>query len=58
MYDGPEQEERDRVLREVDPFPGYPIPWMEPDFQSWMYTYDGMEEADTAWQKYQRAQSQ
>ena len=49
--DGPQQEERDKQLRtpELDQ---NPIPWLDPKFQQWMYSYDAVKEAETAWAKY------
>jgi salicylate hydroxylase len=52
IQNGPVQEERDRQLRDLEPYPGYVIPWMDPDFQSWMYTYDANEAASEAWKIY------
>lgn len=51
MYDGDEQMMRDRQLTLCEPFEGYVVPWMDPEFQKWMYTYDAAAEAEKAWQK-------
>ena len=52
MQDGPAQAERDRQLTQFEPFEGYPVPWMDPVFRDWMYTYDAAGEAEKAWEKY------
>lgn len=54
MQNGSVQEERDRQLRDLEPYSGYVIPWMDPEFQSSMYSYDATKEADAAWEKYQK----
>lgn len=53
VQNGPKQEERDRQLRDLEPYPGYVIPWLDPEFQRWMYTYDASAEAGAAWKTYQ-----
>ena len=55
MYDGDEQVKRDRHLTQSEPFEGYPVAWMDPTFQKWMYTYDAAAEAERAWDQYVRS---
>ena len=52
MDDGPVQEERDRLLTQHKPFEGYPLPWADPVFQKWLYSYDACGEAERAWKMY------
>ncbi|KAF2237158.1 FAD/NAD(P)-binding domain-containing protein [Viridothelium virens] len=54
MPNGDMQRERDRQLREYaeKPFSGYPLPWMDPDFNNWIYSYDIPKEIAQAWEKY------
>ncbi|CAG8953109.1 hypothetical protein HYFRA_00003306 [Hymenoscyphus fraxineus] len=52
MKDGSIQEERDHQLRDHEPYSGYVIPWMDPDYQNWIYGYDAGKEADAAWKLY------
>ncbi|KAG9239005.1 hypothetical protein BJ875DRAFT_415228 [Amylocarpus encephaloides] len=52
MQDGPQQAERDRQLRDMEPYADYPIPWLDPEYLSWMYSYDAVREADDGWKKY------
>ena len=52
LPDGPQQEERDRQLQSPGPSQHYPVPWLDPIFQDWMYSYDAEDEADRAWAKY------
>ncbi|KAK7744116.1 hypothetical protein SLS53_003637 [Cytospora paraplurivora] len=49
MNNGPRQESRDHELMNVIPGPGFVIPWLDPDFQAWVYGYDVVEEARRAW---------
>jgi salicylate hydroxylase len=49
MHDGPEQEKRDHDLLYTELGPGFIIPWLEPEFQNWMYSYDAEKEAHQAW---------
>ena len=49
MYDGDEQVMRDRQLTQCEPSEAYSVPWMDPAFQKWMYTYDAAGEAERAW---------
>jgi salicylate hydroxylase len=47
MYDGPEQEARDAILRAPIKAP-YPSRWSCPQVQSWLYGYDAFEEVKEA----------
>lgn len=49
MNSGPRQEARDYELMNVEPGPGFVIPWLDPDFQTWVYGYDAVQEARRAW---------
>lgn len=49
MHDGSEQERRDHDLMHSELGPGFVIPWLEPEFQNWMYSYDVAKEAHQAW---------
>lgn len=50
--DGPLQEERDRQLREHEPFDGYANFLADPGFQKALFGYNAMEEASRAWEIY------
>ena len=54
MPDGDQQQERDRQLKEYgnQPFGGYPLPWMDPDFADWIYSYDIENDVAQAFEKY------
>lgn len=50
--DGPLQAERDRQLKEIQPFRGYPNPYSDPSLMAMLYDYDLFGEAATAWERY------
>ncbi|RVX74753.1 hypothetical protein B0A52_01030 [Exophiala mesophila] len=54
LPDGPEQEDRDKLLQEQfdEPQPGYPFYWLDPSLQSTVYSYDADEEVKAAWGRY------
>ncbi|KAL8733310.1 MAG: hypothetical protein Q9166_002134 [cf. Caloplaca sp. 2 TL-2023] len=54
MPDGPEQRERDRVLREEEPCEGYPNRWADPVFREWLFGYDALKEVERAWGRLER----
>jgi salicylate hydroxylase len=54
--DGPYQQERDRQLKEHDPFDGFPNPFADIHLQEWLYGHDIAKTASNAWQKYTRGQ--
>ncbi|KAM3069221.1 hypothetical protein ACMFMG_010737 [Clarireedia jacksonii] len=56
LHNGPEQQERDRQIKEHAPFHGYPLPWMDPVFQNWLYSYDAKQEVEKAWEIYCRGE--
>jgi len=50
LHDGPEQEERDRVLLgQHPPQSGYPNQWADPVMQEFLFGYDGDVEVERAW---------
>ena len=49
MEDGERQRERDRQLREDEPFEGFPHRWADPCFQKWLFGYDAFEEVENMW---------
>ncbi|KAL9094499.1 MAG: hypothetical protein Q9165_003349 [Trypethelium subeluteriae] len=53
MPNGDLQRERDRQIRYAEePFGGSPLPWMDPDFNDWIYSYDIPKEIGRAWETY------
>ena len=52
LPDGSQQEERDRQLQLPEVSQQYSVPWLNPRFQDWMYSYDAANEADRAWAKH------
>ncbi|KAJ5104580.1 hypothetical protein NUU61_001927 [Penicillium alfredii] len=56
MPDGALQRERDRQLREYEPYDGYPNVLADPALTEWAFGYDAFEEARKAWDKFQRGQ--
>ena len=49
LHDGPEQLERDRLLR-VKGAKHYPLTSIDPPFQAWMLGHDCVAEAERAWE--------
>lgn len=50
MHDGPEQEERDRImLSQHPPRPGHPNQWADPVMQEFLFGYDADAEVEKAW---------
>jgi len=57
MHDGPEQEERDRImLSQHPPGPGHPNQWADPVMQEFLFGYDADEEVETAWDSLMKQQ--
>ena len=57
MHDGPEQEERDRVmLTQNPPKPGHPNQWADPVMQEFLFGYDADEEVEKAWDSLMKQQ--
>ena len=52
LTDGPTQRERDRVLLEEEPGDGFPNPWADPGYQTWMWGFNARDEAECEWKKY------
>lgn len=52
LMDGPEQEERDRILSEDEPSEGFPNPWEDPVYQHVLWGFDAHQEAHDIWQKW------
>nr|POE82293.1 deoxyribonuclease tat-d [Quercus suber] len=52
MENGARQEERDRQLREGDGWDGFANFLKDPVLVEWMFRYDAVTEADTAWKRY------
>jgi hypothetical protein len=50
LRDGPDQRERDRVLREDAPSPGFPNPWADPEWARFMWNFDAATEEARIWQ--------
>ena len=50
--DGPYQQERDRQLKEHQPFDGYPNPFSDTLLQKWLYDYDIGQAITEAWESY------
>lgn len=49
LNDGPLQQQRDRHLRELVPYEGYPNFLADPSLQRTLFGYDATEEAEKAW---------
>jgi salicylate hydroxylase len=56
LEDGPYQQERDRQLKEHEPFDGYPNAFSDPQLQRWLYDYDVAKATSAAWAKYARGE--
>ena len=54
FQDGPLQQERDRQLRHLQPFEGYPNFLADPELQKLVFGYNAVKEADIAWDRYLR----
>ncbi|CRL22669.1 Aromatic-ring hydroxylase-like [Penicillium camemberti] len=56
LRNGPEQQQRDKILEEQfqEPLPGYPFYWLDPQSQGWIYSYNAYEEAEMAWKSFLR----
>ncbi|EGE08271.1 salicylate hydroxylase [Trichophyton equinum CBS 127.97] len=52
MRDGPGQRNRDTKLYQRSPLESYPIPWIDPKFQAYLFSYDAFAEASKAWDRY------
>ena len=49
LENGERQRERDRQLREDEPFEGFPHRWADPCFQKWLFGYDAFGEVEKVW---------
>ncbi|GKZ26431.1 hypothetical protein AbraIFM66951_004935 [Aspergillus brasiliensis] len=56
MPDGPRQCERDRQLREHEPYDGYPNVLADPVLTQFMFGYDAFEVARAAWRKFEKGE--
>ncbi|KAB8270626.1 hypothetical protein BDV30DRAFT_250511 [Aspergillus minisclerotigenes] len=56
MPDGAQQRERDRQLRDHEPYDGYPNVLADPVLTQWMFGYDAFKEALEAWRKFERGE--
>ena len=54
--DGELQEERDRQLRQHQPFDGFPNFLADPGLQNLVFGYDAVKEAEIAWETYSRGE--
>lgn len=52
MPNGPLKDERDRHFLEEVPGAGYPNPLADPFFQSWLWSFDAVRDADEAWRTF------
>ncbi|KAJ9298539.1 hypothetical protein DTO271G3_3506 [Paecilomyces variotii] len=51
LPDGPEQEERDRIIRMNPTPPGDPLVWRDPELSPWLLGYDHIKDVDMRWPK-------
>lgn len=51
-HDGPAQETRDRMFRQLPPQEGYPNQWADPVFQKWLWGYKIEDEVEHAYQSW------
>ena len=56
LPDGHAQEQRDRQLMQETPFDGYPTCIDDPQFQSWLLSYDIKLEVEKAWEEYEQSE--
>ena len=56
FQDGPLQQERDRQLRNLQPFEGYPNFLADPGLQKRVFGYNAVKEADMAWDRHLRGE--
>ncbi|KAL2002286.1 hypothetical protein VTN02DRAFT_264 [Thermoascus thermophilus] len=49
LPDGPEQEERDRIMRMNPTPPGDPLVWRDPELSPWLLGYDHIKDVDANW---------
>lgn len=49
LQDGPEQKERDRLMRLNPTLPGDPLVWRDPELSPWLFRYDHIKDVDTNW---------
>jgi salicylate hydroxylase len=57
MHDGPEQEERDRImLTQHPPERGHPNQWADPKMQEFLFGYDAELEVEQAWDSLMKQQ--
>lgn len=56
MEDGPEQEERDRILLHEKPGRGFPFLFADPELQRDLFAYDVGKEVERAWEQHGQSQ--
>ena len=56
FQDGPLQQERDRQLRHLPPFEGFPNFLADPGLQKLLFGYNAIREAEIAWERYLRGE--
>jgi salicylate hydroxylase len=49
LHDGPEQRERDRLMRLTPTLPGDPLVWRDPELQPWLLGYNHIADVDAHW---------
>jgi salicylate hydroxylase len=49
MRDGPQQEDRDRIMLTYPSQPGHPNPWADPVMQEFLFGYDADDEVERTW---------
>jgi salicylate hydroxylase len=57
LRDGPEQQERDRRMRERPTRPGEALAWRDPGLAPMLLGYDHLKDADENWTRLKRAES-
>lgn len=56
LHDGPEQEERDRRMRERPTRPGEALAWRDPELAPILLGYDHLKDVETSWARLKRAE--
>jgi salicylate hydroxylase len=57
LHDGPEQEERDRILRMNGTVEGECLAWRDPEFGLWLLGYDVEKDIEMRWPKEEETQN-
>ncbi|KKA17853.1 hypothetical protein T310_8210 [Rasamsonia emersonii CBS 393.64] len=58
LPDGPEQEERDRIMRMNPTPPGDPLVWRDPELSPWLLGYNHLADVDVHWSEEQKVAEQ